>query len=76
MKHLKNIFVILLETIVLTLPGILFLWWSWDKVSAIFSILSTIGLEIMYVTLFSLIVLIIKTPKVEDKESDTETLLD
>lgn len=63
MKKIKTIVAAILRGIVILAPGAAFLWWGWGKVSALFSILATVGVETIYLFLFALVICAIRAAK-------------
>lgn len=73
MKKIKIIVAAILRGVVILAPGAAFLWWAWGKVSALFSILATVGLESIYLLLFAFVVVAIRAAKDMKKKKEEAT---
>ncbi len=73
MKKIKIIVAAILRGIVILAPGAAFLWWTWGKVSALFSILATVGVESIYLFLFAFAVVAIRAAKDMKKKKEEAT---
>ena len=71
MKKIKTIVAAILRGVVVLAPGATFLWWAWGKVSALFTILSSIGVESVYLFLFALVIVVVRAAK-DMKEKKAE----
>lgn len=71
MKKVKIIVAAVLRGIILIAPGTTFAWWAWGKVPALFSILATVGLETLYLFIYSFVVVSLKAAK-DRKDKQTE----
>lgn len=63
MKKIKVIVAAILRGVIILLPGAAFLYWAWTKVSAIFSILATVGVEVIYLLVFAFMVAVVRAVK-------------
>lgn len=63
MKKIKTIVAAILRGIIILAPGAAFLWWAWGKVSALFSILASVGVETIYLFLFAFVIVAIRAAK-------------
>ena len=63
MKKIKTIVAAILRGVVVLAPGATFLWWAWGKVSTLFAILASIGIETIYLLFFTLIIMAIRAAK-------------
>lgn len=71
MKKIKTIVAAILRGVIILAPGAAFLWWAWSKVSALFSILATVGVETIYLFIFALVICAIRAAK-DMKEKKAE----
>lgn len=74
MKKIKIIVAAILRGVVILAPGATFLWWAWGKVSALFAILASIGVETIYLFLFALVICAIRAAKdMKEKKEEKAT---
>lgn len=72
MKKIKTIVAAILRGVIVLAPGATFLWWAWGKVSALFAILASIGVETIYLFLFALVICAIRAAKDMKKKKEEE----
>lgn len=73
MKKIKTIVAAILRGVIVLAPGATFLWWAWGKVSALFAILASIGIETIYLFLFAIVICAIRAAKDMKKKKEEET---
>ena len=63
MKKVKIISGAILRSVLLLTPGIAFGWWAWNKAIALISIFAAVGLETVFLFVFSFITVTIQVWK-------------
>lgn len=70
MKKIKIIVAAILRGSLLISPGTAFAVWQWGKVSALINILAAVGLETVFLLVFSFIVVAIRVARDEARKRD------
>lgn len=73
MKKLKIIVAAILRGVILLTPGAVFLVWAWTKVPALFSILASVGVETLFLFLFSFITVAVQAAKDMNKKQTDQS---
>lgn len=73
MKKIKIIVAAILRGIIILSPGAAFLWWAWGKVPALFSVLASVGAEVIYLAVFALSAVLIKAAQDIKQKKEMET---
>lgn len=60
MKKIRFIIAGIIRGTLVLLPGLLCLWWLWDKVAALVAILASVGLETLWLIVLSFVVLTVQ----------------
>lgn len=70
MKKIKIIVAAILRGALLVIPGTAFAVWQWGKVSTLVNILAAVGLETVFLLIFSFIVVAIRVARDEAKKKE------
>lgn len=79
MKKVKFIVAAIIRGTLLLAPGVLFGWWAWSKAAALIAILAAVGVETLFLFVFSFISVAIQARKdlkhqqSEEAEADETT---
>ena len=75
MKKVKIIVGAILRGALLVAPGVAFGWWAWNKAMALIAILAAVGVETLFLFVFSFITVAIKARRdlLRKKAAEAET---